>query len=81
MLSEYFGATTDELLLGNKNTLESKSEGEIQIDEALSVLLDKHTLIFDGRPISDESIESLLSAFEIISEQTKRKEREKREKE
>lgn len=80
-LSSYFNVSVDYLMNGreqNENKLTPKDEREITkiLAQTKEKLLLQEGLMFDGNPVSQEAIESILSAMEIGMEMAKKKNKE-----
>ncbi|MDK8641303.1 helix-turn-helix domain-containing protein [Niallia taxi] len=78
-VADYFGVTVDYLLNENedtdsiKSTLTSKDQSDIEkrMREIKKDLEKADGLMFSGEPMSEEAIESLMSAMDYIVTQTK----------
>lgn len=82
-LAEYLGTTPDYLMTGNEGSdkkesqLKPKDEKDIKnILANTELLLKQPGLMFEGKPASQESIDSILSAMQIGMEMAKKKNKE-----
>lgn len=82
-LADYLGTTPDYLLTGNEASnkkepqLKPKDEKDIKnILANTEQLLKQPGLMFEGKPASQESIDSILSAMQIGMEMAKKKNKE-----
>lgn len=82
-IADYFGVTTDYLREGKdseqtSSKLNRKDEKDIkEIIANTEQLLKQDGLMFDGKPASQEAIDSILSAMQIGMEMAKKKNKEK----
>lgn len=82
-IADYFGVSLDYLMTGKEDSekkepkLKPKDEKDIKtILENTEQLLKQPGLMFDGKPASQESIDSILSAMQIGMEMAKKKNKE-----
>lgn len=82
-IADYFGVTIDYLMEGKdseqtSSKLNRKDEKDIkEIIANTEQLLKQDGLMFDGKPASQEAIDSILSAMQIGMEMSKKKNKEK----
>lgn len=82
-IADYFGVTIDYLMEGKdseqtSSKLNRKDEKDIkEIIANTEQLLKQDGLMFDGKPASQEAIDSILSAMQIGMEMAKKKNKEK----
>lgn len=82
-IADYFGVTVDYLMTGKEieekePQLKPKDEKDIkEIIANTEQLLKQDGLMFDGKPASQEAIDSILSAMQIGMEMAKKKNKEK----
>lgn len=85
MIADYLNVTTQFLMTGDDSddgptpTLTPRDERDIEkiLDNTRNQLLNQEGLMFDGKPASPESVESILSAMQIGMELAKKKNKEK----
>ncbi len=82
-LADYFGVSTEYLTTGKESyipkepTLTTRDEKDIKtILSSTEELLRQPGLMFEGKPASQESIDSILSAMQIGMEMAKKKNKE-----
>ena len=83
LIADYFGVTVGYLMTGREDTenkepqLKPRDEKDIKTILAnTEQLLRQDGLMFEGRPVSQESIDSILSAMHIGMEMAKKKNKE-----
>lgn len=82
-IADYFGVSLEYLMTGKESysksepTLKPKDEKDIRVIlKNTEQLLKQDGLMFDGKPASQESIDSILSAMQIGMEMAKKKNKE-----
>ena len=84
-IADFFGVSIEYLMTGNPEqeekviSLTSKDERDIEkiLDLTKEQLLSQDGLMFDGKPATQEAIDSILSAMQIGMELAKKKNKEK----
>ena len=84
-IADFFGVSIEYLMTGNMEqeekviSLTSKDERDIEkiLDLTKEQLLSQDGLMFDGKPATQEAIDSILSAMQIGMELAKKKNKEK----
>lgn len=78
LMANYFGVSKSDLV-EERNSLTSKDERDIEkiLDLTKEQLLSQDGLMFDGKPATQEAIDSILSAMQIGMELAKKKNKEK----
>lgn len=78
LMANYFGISKSDLV-EERNSLTSKDERNIEkiLDLTKEQLLSQDGLMFDGKPATQEAIDSILSAMQIGMELAKKKNKEK----
>ena len=84
-IADFFGVSIEYLMTGNMEqeekviSLTSKDERDIEkiLDLTKEQLLSQDGLMFDGKPATQEAIDSILSAMQIGMELAKKKKKEK----
>lgn len=80
MMANYFGVEKSDLVedksLTELNKRDSKQIEDI-IQDTKKTLLSQEGLMFDGEPVSQESLDSILNAMEVGMEMAKKKNKEK----
>lgn len=85
LIANYFNVTVDYLMTGEDSsdkkevTLTPRDERDIEkiLDQTKEQLLSQEGLMFDGKPASQEAIDSILSAMQVGMELAKKKNKEK----
>lgn len=85
IIAEYFNVSVDYIMTGSdkkekkETALTSKDERDIEriLDQTREHLLSQEGLMFDGKPASQEAIDSILSAMQVGMELAKKKNKEK----
>ena len=84
-LADYFGVSVEYLMTGETTeekkdiTLTRRDERDIEkiLDQTKAQLLSQDGLMFDGKPASQEAVDSILSAMQVGMELAKKKNKEK----
>lgn len=79
LMANYFGINKSDLVEDKSNTeLTKRDEKDIEkiLDNTKELLLSQEGLMFDGKPASEESINSILQAMQIGMEMAKQKNKE-----
>ena len=78
LMANYFGISKSDLV-EERNSLTSKDERDIEkiLDLTKEQLLSQEGLMFDGKPATQEAIDSILSAMQVGMELAKKKNKEK----
>lgn len=78
LMANYFGISKSDLV-EERNSLTSKDERDIEkiLDLTKEQLLSQDGLMFDGKPATQEAIDSILSAMQVGMELAKKKNKEK----
>ncbi len=79
-IADYFGVTIDYLMTGTEDkkeapVLTTRDERDIEkiLDNTRNQLLNQEGLMFDGKPASQEAVDSILSAMRVGMEMAKEK--------